>query len=95
MSDLIHIEAVEAELLVQDTYEASISEALDWASTAEAGDYLVQYEDTGMSHDDDPGSRCGYDDAELAQIRDSLRERDLTLTADDRGLVAVAVAVRS
>ena len=72
-------------------YEASLTDALDWAVTAEPGDYLVTYEDTGMTAAQDPGSRCGYDDSELDQIRRMLGRRDLLLTADDRGLVAQAV----
>lgn len=69
-------------------YEASLTDALSWAATATAGEYLVEYEDTGMTAEEDPGSRCGYDDAELHQIRRALAKRDLTLDADDRGLYA-------
>jgi hypothetical protein len=72
-------------------YEASISDALDWAVTADAGDYLVTYDDTGMTNAEDPGSRCGYGDDELDAIRHELGKHNLTLTADDRGLVAQAV----
>jgi hypothetical protein len=73
-----------------EPYEASISDALTWAASAEDGEYLVEYEDTGMTAEQDPGSRCGYDDAELDQIRRALADRDLTLIADDRGLMALA-----
>jgi hypothetical protein len=62
--------------------------ALEWASSASAGDYLITYDDTGVSHDDDPGSRCGYSDPDLAAIERDLRERGMTLRADDIGLVA-------
>jgi hypothetical protein len=37
------------------------------------------------------GSRCGWDDAELAEVRRILARGGLTLRADDRGLVAAAV----
>lgn len=74
-----------------EPYEASLTEALRWAADAEAGSYLVEYEDTGLTDAQDPGSRCGYSDDELDQIRRALGDRDLTLTADDRGLVAQAV----
>lgn len=69
------------------SYEASLTEALVWAADAVVGDYLVQYEDTGMTDAEDPGSRCGYDDAELDAIRDALDERGLNLITDDRGLL--------
>jgi hypothetical protein len=62
-----------------------------WARTAEAGDYLRTYEDSGLSAYEDPGSRCGYDDRELDETRRILADRDLRLEADDVGLVAVAV----
>lgn len=74
-----------------ETYEASLTDAVAWAETAEAGEYLVHYEDTGLTSAEDPGSRCGYDDAELAEIGQVLGARDLRLVADDRGLVATAV----
>jgi len=74
-----------------ETYVASLSTALTWAASAAAGDYLVEYEDTGMTDRDDPGSRCGYDDRGLDEIRRVLERRELTLTADDRGLVARSV----
>lgn len=51
-----------------------------------------------MGHGGDPAlalramaARCGYSDDELDRIRRALADRDLTLTADDRGLVAQAV----
>ena len=74
-----------------EPYVASLTSALAWARTAEAGEYLVEYEDTGMTDAEDSGSRCGYDDAEIAEIRDMLWRRSLRLVADDRGLVAQAV----
>lgn len=66
----------------------SLTDALIWATAAEVGDYLIEYEDTGLTHDEDSGSRCGFDDAELAEIHRVLSGRGLTLMADDRGLVA-------
>lgn len=71
-------------------YEADINEARAWARSAEDGDYLVEYEDTGMTDVEDVGSRCGYDDFELAEIESILRARDLTLRADDVGLQAAS-----
>lgn len=72
------------------TYSPGMVAAREWASSASAGDYLVEYEDTGMTAEEDPGSRCGYDDQQLDEIRALLRKRDLTLEADDRGLMAQA-----
>ena len=77
-------------LAIKTEYVASLADALAWASTAVDGEYLVHYEDTGMTDAEDPGSRCGYGDDELDTIRRALAKRDLTLTADDRGLVAKA-----
>jgi hypothetical protein len=70
----------------------SREEALAWAREAEAGDYLHEWEDDGLDEVSDPGSRGGYDDETLDSVEDVLRERDLTLRADDCGLV---VEVRS
>lgn len=70
----------------------TLSDAIVWARTCDADDYLVRYADSGLSDDEDPGSRCGFDDSELAEIESALRGRDLTLTADDRGL-CVSVAL--
>lgn len=76
---------------VSDGDGPDLGAALAWAETAVAGEYLVEYEDTGLTEAEDPGSRCGYDDAELAQIQRALAARDLRLAADDRGLVAQSV----
>jgi len=62
--------------------------AVAWAQTALAGDYLAEYDDE--PRDDDYGSRCGFDDRELGDANKVLRTRGLRLQADDRGLVAVA-----
>lgn len=70
--------------------EGGLFAALKWARSAAAGDYLIEYKDTGMTAEQDPGSRCGYDDAQLDEIRHVLGRRGLTLEADDRGLVAAA-----
>lgn len=67
-----------------------ITEARIWATTAVSGEYLIRYEDSGLTDAEDPGSRCGFDDAELDEIRSMLGARDLGLSADDRGLVAHA-----
>lgn len=68
-----------------------IQEAFQWAREAGAGDYLITYEDSGLSDTEDLGSRCGFDDSELAEIEGVLRGRDLKLEADDCGLVAAEV----
>lgn len=65
---------------------------MQWAETAMAGEYLATYEDCGLDDVSDPGSRCGRDDSTLDAIKRTLRGRDLRLVADDRGLVAKAVA---
>lgn len=72
---------------------ASMTEAREWAMTAEAGEYLVEYDDDDLDDVSDSGSRCGFDDQQLAEIEYILGDRDLKLTADDRGLVAEAVSV--
>lgn len=69
-----------------------IASAMRWARAAVQGDYLITYEDSGLTDDEDPGSRCGFDDAELAEIEAELRKRGLTLLADDVGLYAQEVA---
>lgn len=69
----------------------SLSDALYWARDTEAGDYLIEYEDSGLSDEEDPGSRCGFDDRELAEIERVLGERGLKLVADDCGLAAAEV----
>ena len=62
-----------------------------WAREAEAGDYLVKYGYTGVTADEDPGSRCGYDDQQLDQVGRWLRDRGLKLTTNDVGLVVKSV----
>lgn len=76
--------------MIADEYEASITDALAWARTAEVGEYLVRYKDAGSTPKSDPGSRCGYSDVELDEIEQVLRARDLRLVTDDRGLLAAA-----
>lgn len=75
----------------EEPYEALLPRALEWASACKDGEYLVEYSETGMTDVEDPGSRCGYDDVGLDKIRRVLSEREMTLEADDRGLVARAV----
>lgn len=70
----------------------SLADARVWALEAEAGDYLVEYEEDGLDEVSDPGSRCGFGDDELAEIDAILARRDLRLVADDCGLVAEARA---
>ena len=67
-----------------------LSEAIQWAKTAEEGDYLVYWDEDGFNSETDPDSRGGFDDAELAEIETVLRRRGLTLEADDIGLAARA-----
>lgn len=66
----------------------TLADAIAWAREAEAGDYLVEYDDLDDNAEDDPGSRCGFGDDELDAINRVLRVRDLTLNANDCGLVA-------
>ena len=73
----------------ETTYEASFSAAIEWARETSAGNYLVRYEDTGMTDLEDPGSRCGFGDDKLAEIGRALGRRGLRLVADDRGLKVV------
>lgn len=66
-------------------------EAIAWAKTAAAGDTMIAYEDSGLTDQEDPGSRCGFGDDELAEIESVLSDRGLTLSATDVGLVAAEV----
>lgn len=68
------------------------AELTTWARTAESGDYLAEYEDDGLTAEEDTGSRCGYDDQQLDAVARVLRERNLRLVADDCGLVVTEVA---
>lgn len=62
-----------------------------WARTVTPGEYLVTYEDTGLSEEEiiNDGSRCGYDDPTHDQINKWLGERGLCLDTDDTGLIVV------
>lgn len=71
----------------------SMSDARKWAKTADAGEYLCEYEDVYETDEErakDDGSMCGFGADEIAEINAILARRDLTITADDRGLVAVS-----
>lgn len=68
---------------------ATLTDALEWARRAAAGEYLAKFADWAPIEDDD-GSRCGWDDADLAEIDRVLAARNLKIEANDRGLVAVA-----
>jgi hypothetical protein len=89
ISDLEKVDSPEDN--IDNDYQPSLSKALHWARNAEDGDYLVDWDETGMSDQDDPGSRAGYDDDELDQIRNALEKNDLTLEADDVGLRATSI----
>lgn len=65
-----------------------MNDELMWAEGCDVGDYLIEYDECGIAPEDDPGSRCGYDDATLAAIEAVLRGRGMTLVPDDTGLVA-------
>ena len=73
-------------------YKPNMAAARDWARIADAGDYLIEYKNTDLTAAQDPGSRCGFDDAQLDELKRILERRGLTLEADDRGLVAAAKA---
>ena len=69
----------------------SMSDAVNWAKTADDGEYLCDYGVVYETDDErakDDGSRCGLDDEQLAVIRNLLRKRDMCMKADDVGLVA-------
>lgn len=73
------------------------------------GKYAVTHDDSGRTiwvgmaastqaaydaaQEADTGSRCGWDDAELADVERILRRGNLTLKTDDRGLVASAQTI--
>lgn len=63
------------------------NEAVIWARTAEAGEYLARYEDDDLDDVSDSGSRCGFGDDTLSEIDSVLPRRELTLTANDVGLI--------
>jgi hypothetical protein len=55
----------------------------EWCVEASIGDYLAIY----WEGEKDPGSRCGWSDSSISDVRARLARRGLTLRADDRGLV--------
>lgn len=59
-------------------------EIREWTRTAAEGDYLAEFEDGPEA---DPQSLCGYTEPEMADIDRRLKERDLRIDADDKGLV--------
>jgi len=59
-----------------------------FCATAVVGDYLATY----WEGERDTGSRCGWPDSAITDIRCRLARRNLTLFADDRGLVIAEVA---
>ena len=66
-------------------YAAPMLETIRWARTAGPGDYLIRWDDAWLAPD--PGSRGGYSDPELSEIREVLARRDLRLSTDDLGIV--------
>lgn len=65
--------------------------AVMWSrNEARLDDVLIEYDETGLAHSDDPGSRCGLSDPALAEIDSHLAARDLRLEATDIGLVVVS-----
>lgn len=69
----------------------TLGDALRWAKTADHGDYLITWEESGLTDHEDGGSRAGFDDMELDEIGNVLARNNLTLLADDNGLYAWAV----
>ena len=69
-------------LAVLRDHENSAINVHAWARGARVGDYLSVY----WEGERDPGSRCGWGDSTLHEIRAVLRDRDLDLHADDIGL---------
>lgn len=63
--------------------EVNRIDVASWCESAKDGDYLAMY----WQGERDPGSRCGWSDSALSEIRKRLRPRGLTLSADDMGLV--------
>lgn len=68
----------------------TLTEALKWARQATAGEYLIEFDALAAAVERDPGSRHGYSDGELDQIRAALAGRGLSIEADDRGLIVVS-----
>jgi hypothetical protein len=70
----------------------SFAEAFTWARTCDAGEYLARYSEDDLDDVSDSGSRCGFDDLELDDLKRELGKRGMTLEADDEGLVARELA---
>ncbi len=64
----------------------TVSQARMWARTCELGEYLAVYNRDEDA--EDRSSQCGYGAVLLDAVETTLRDRGMTLEADDRGLVA-------
>ena len=69
-------------LAVLREHENNAIDVWSWARGARVGDYLSVY----WEGERDPGSRCGWSDSTLHEIREVLRARGLDVHADDIGL---------
>lgn len=65
---------------------ASRGAVMAWASECAEGDYLATF----AADETDPTSECGYGAVLLADVASTLRTRNLTLIADDLGLVVAS-----
>ena len=65
-----------------------LAEAVSWALSCEPNDYLIAFDECGVSAEDDPWCQCGFNDEELGQITYILHLRGMRLDTDDVGLVA-------
>ena len=66
------------------------ADACAWARGAEAGDHLIDWDESGLEAYEDTGSRAGLDDPTLDDVNRILSGRGLRLEATDEGLVAAA-----
>lgn len=60
---------------------------LRWASDAALGEYLITWDESSLTDEEDLGNRAGFSDEDLARIREELAPRGLTLATDDRGIL--------
>lgn len=82
----------EIEALRTEAGEAGDLDQVALCNAAIEGDDAAIAKCRAVLDANDSGSRCGFDDQQIADLENILGARDLTLKADDRGLVAAEVS---